>query len=489
MVFPKYPDTFWSFKHALKFVSLKASNPPLGLLTIASMLPKEWEIKLIDMNVTSLTEKNIKWADYVFISAMSIQKKSALNIISECVKHETKVVVGGPLFTASHDEFKNVDHFVLNEAEITLPLFLKDLKNNCAKHMYSTNEFPNIKNIPPPRYDLLDKKKYSSMCIQYSRGCPFNCDFCDITVLYGRNVRTKSSQQIINELQNLYDQKWRGNIFIVDDNFIGNKSELKTEVLPNLINWMEENKYPFTFSTEVSINLSDDEELMNMMALAGFESVFVGIETPDENSLSECNKIQNKNRNMVECVNKIQSFGLQVTGGFIIGFDNDLPSIFKRQIDFIQKSGIISAMVGLLNAPRNTKLYHRLLKEKRLLRNISGDNTDFSMNFIPKMNYDILQKGYKEIICGIYSCKPYYERVMKSLKILKPSSVNSKPFHISYLIAFIRSIWHIGILESGRFYYWKLLFWCLFNKPSQFPLAVTYSIYGYHFRKVFAKYL
>jgi len=324
----------------------------------------------------------------------------------------------------------------------------------------------------------------------YSRGCPFDCDFCDITNLLGKGVRTKTKSQILAELDKIYNLGWRGSLFFVDDNFIGNKFKLKKEILPAITNWMKQYKYPFVFSTEASINLSDDEELMRMMIDAGFNSVFVGIETPDETSLAECNKFQNQNRNLVNSVKKIQSFGLGVTGGFIVGFDNDEPSIFQRQIEFIKKSGIITAMVGLLNAPKNTRLYHRLKKEKRLLKNISGNNTDLSLNFIPKMDRTKLIKGYKEIIKKIYSAKPYYKRVKNFLREYKPQKklrfhFGLIRFHFGYSGALFKSMWFLGLKNKGRKYYWKLFFWSLFKHPRLFPMAITFAIYGYHFRTIF----
>ena len=489
LVYPEVPDTFWSFKHALKFISKKALHPPLGLLTVAAMLPKEWEKKLVDMNVTTLRDKDLEWADFVFISAMSIQKASAKQVVSRCKKMGVKIVAGGPLFTVGHDEFENVDYFVLNEAEITLPLFLEDLRNGCAKHIYTSKELPDIERTPTPLWELVNMKKYASMNIQYSRGCPFKCEFCDITVLFGHKVRTKSKDQLLAELDSLYSQGWRSGVFIVDDNFIGNKGKLKRDVLPAIIDWMEERKHPFIFSTEATINLSDDEELMRLMVQAGFNKVFVGIETPDEESLAECDKVQNKNRDLIACVKKIQQFGFEVTGGFIVGFDNDTSSIFERQIEFIQKSGIVTAMVGLLNAPRGTKLYQRLVKEGRLLNNSSGDNTDFSINFIPKMDYEILIKGYKRIISGIYSPKPYYERVRRFLSEYKPLQQKAFRFDFSYLSAFFKSIFSLGIIGKERFHYWRLLFWTMFRRPALLPLAVTFAVYGSHFRKVFGNYL
>ena len=484
LVYPQYPDTFWSFKHALKFISKKAAYPPLGLLTVASMLPEEWEKKLVDMNVTSLSDRDIKWADYVFISAMVVQKDSVRSVIKRCRKSGVKIVAGGPLFTTGYDEFDGVDHFVLNEAEITLPPFLEDLRNGCAEHVYTSDEWSDIKTTPVPSWELVDKRRYSSMSVQYSRGCPFDCEFCDIIVLNGHVPRTKDKGQLLEELDALYNWGWRGSVFIVDDNFIGNKRKLKAEILPAIIKWMKRKRYPFSLSTEASINLSDDEELMRAMVKANFDAVFVGIETPNEESLSECGKYQNKNRDLIASVKKLQNYGLQVQGGFIVGFDSDPPSIFESQINFIQKSGIVTAMVGLLNAPPATKLYRRLKSENRLLPDFSGDNTDCSMNFIPRMSYKTLINGYKKILNTIYSPKQYYERIKTFLKEYRPR--RRKPFRpqFEHLGAFAKSIWFLGIKERGKRYYWRLLAWTLLKRPRLFPMSVTLAIYGFHFRKV-----
>ena len=323
------------------------------------------------------------------------------------------------------------------------------------------------------------------MSIQYSRGCPFNCEFCDITALYGHAVRTKTTQQVLLELDKMLEIKWKGSVFFVDDNFIGNKNKLKKDLLPAVIQWMEKNNHPFIFTTEASINLADDAELMQMMVRAGFAKVFIGIETPDEASLAECNKTQNHKRDLIACVKAIQTAGIEVMAGFIVGFDNDVPSIFQRQIDFIQKSGIISAMVGLLNAPKKTQLYRRLEKEGRILHDFGGDNTDYSLNFIPKMDRHELLTGYQKIIHGIYSSKSYYTRILSFLKHYNPPFKIQRKISFSQFIALLRSVLVIGILKKNRKYYWRLLFWSLFNKPEAFALAITYSIYGYHYRKIF----
>lgn len=484
MVYPMYPDTFWSFKHALKFVSKKASFPPLGLLTVASMLPEEWNKKLIDMNASQLKDGDILWADYVFISAMSIQSESAKQVIERCKTLNTKIVAGGPLFTSSSDDYQQVDHLVLNEAEKTLPLFLDDLAEGNPQHKYTSEDWADITTTPFPLWNLVPMNNYSSMNIQYSRGCPFDCDFCDITVLYGRKPRTKTKEQVLAELDLLFLSGWRGPVFFVDDNFIGNKSKLKNEILPAIIEWNEKRNNPFYFNTEVSINLADDENLMQLMVIAGFEAVFVGIETPNEESLAECNKTQNRNRDLIASIKKIQEFGLEVQGGFIVGFDNDPPSIFEKLSSFIQESGIVTAMVGLLNAPKGTKLQKRLLSEGRMLKDFTGNNTDFSVNFIPNMDRAELLKGYQKILNTIYSPKYYYERVTSFLRDYKPKK--KKVFHLNsnYVLALFRSMFKLGIVGEERFYYWKLFFWTLLRKPQLFSLAILFTIYGYHFRKI-----
>lgn len=376
----------------------KASGPPLGLLTVAAMLPDSWEQRMVDLNVGKLRDKDIQWADYVFISAMTVQRESVNEVIARCRKWNTKIVAGGPLFTAHRDEFPEVDHLILNEAELTLPLFLQDLEQNIPKHIYTSTEFADISTTPIPKWSLIKPRHYATMNIQYSRGCPYDCHFCDITVLYGHKPRTKSGPQLIAEFDSLRQFGWDNGVFLVDDNFIGNKGKIKAEILPQMITWMETNKHPFKLSTEGTINMADDEELMVMMVKAGFNTVFVGIESPNEASLIECGKVTNKNRDLVDSIHKIQSAGLQVEAGFILGFDNDSPRIFDLLSNFIQETGIVTAMVGLLNAPIGTKLYERLRSEGRLLKNMSGNNTDFSLNFIPKMNVDTLLEGYRDIL-------------------------------------------------------------------------------------------
>lgn len=482
LIYPEFPDTFWSFRYALEFVRKRAALPPLGLLTIASMLPPEWPRRLVDTNVRGLTQNDLDWADCAFISAMSVQRESARQIIARCKENGLRVVAGGPMFSYEHEQFHRVDHFVLNEAELTLPEFLKDLAQDRPQRLYSSKEFADLHQTPMPQWKLLDMRLYSGMSVQFSRGCPFNCDFCSVTTLLGHRVRMKTSSQIIAELDGLYELGWRENVFFVDDNFIGNKSFLKTDLLPALIAWRK-NKKGMTFYTEASINLADEESLLKMMVEAGFNKVFIGIETPDDKCLNECRKIQNENRNLLQDIKRIQHAGLEVQAGFIVGFDHDKPSIFQRQIDFIQQSGIVTAMVGLLQAFPGTQLYERMKKEGRLCGKSSGDNVDGRTNFYPAMNIDVLHDGYKELLHRIYSPKYYYQRVKTYLRNVGPNHAKS-PLQFSDIHALLLSFWRLGILGRERFQYWKLLIYTLFNRPRLFPQAVKLAIYGYHFRKI-----
>jgi len=481
LIYPEFPDTFWSFKHALKFIRRKSAYPPLGLLTVAAMLPQEWSCRLIDLNVTRLTEKDLAWADVALISAMAVQRESAGQTIARCKEAGLSVIAGGPLFTAEHEQFSEVDHFVLNEAELTLPGFLHDFSAGCARRVYADSEFCDLRKTPPPRWDLLDLKQYGGMSLQFSRGCPFNCEFCNVTALFGHRPRMKGAEQVIGELDALYALGWRGPVFFVDDNFIGNKRNLKTNLLPALVQWRK-GKKGMPFNTEASINLADDPLLMGMMVKAGFDAVFIGIETPEESGLTECNKNQNKNRDLVEDVRRIQRAGLQVQGGFIVGFDSDTRSIFQRQMEFIQKSGIVTAMVGLLQAPPGTRLYERLKKEGRLLGRMSG-NTDGTTNIVTRMDFRMLHEGYEELLRSLYSPKQYYQRIKTFFREYRPPKIQAR-MDLQRFLAFFRSGLRLGVFGIERFQYWRIFFWTLFHRPRLLTMAITFAIYGYHFRKI-----
>lgn len=487
MVYPQYPDTFWSFKYALKYISKKSAFPPLGLLTVAALLPKDWNIRLLDLNVNKLKDKDLNWADYIMISAMLIQKKSVYEILNRCIPLNKKVIAGGPLFIAASEEFMPlVDHMILNEAENTLPEFLKDLDNGCPKKIYRSTGYPELTTTPIPRWDLINIRNYASLMVQYSRGCPFNCEFCDITSMYGHKTRFKDTDQFLSELQALYDIGWRDSVFIVDDNFIGNIKAIK-DMLKELIEWLKIHDYPFGFFTEASLNIVDDEELIDLMVKAGFDQIFIGLETPNTNSLMECSKNQNLKFDMTAAIRKLQSSGIEVLGGYIIGFDSDDDKIFDRQISFIQESGVVTAMVGILSALPNTKLWQRLKKENRLELVATGDNTDGSINFIPKMNKEVLIKGYQKIIKTIYSPRKYYQRISQFLKYYKPAK--NRRISAERIKALLKSIFYIGILGNGitQIYYWRLLIKTLILHRRSFAEAMTLIIYGQHFRKISRK--
>jgi radical SAM superfamily enzyme YgiQ (UPF0313 family) len=484
LCYPACPQSYWSFHYALRFVRKRATYPPLGLITVAAMLPATWQKKLVDINVTPLRDSDIAWADYVFISAMDIQRDSAREVVARCRALGVKTAAGGPLFTCGYEAFPEIDHILCGEGELTVPAFLADLAAGIPKRIYEAEGWADLRDTPAPLWELVDMRQYTGMNIQYSRGCPYDCEFCSVTALFGHRPRCKSADQVLCELSALYEAGWRGSVFFVDDNFIGNKRKLKEELLPALIRWMEERRYPFSFSTEASINLADDDGLMEMMVRAGFEMVFVGIETPHEQSLTECNKVQNKGRDLLASVKRIQASGLEVQGGFIVGFDSDDTPVFTSIIDFIQKSGIVSAMVGLLNAPKGTRLYRRLKQEDRLLPEYTGDNTGLSINFIPRMGKNRLLAGYKGIIDTIYSPRHYYQRVMGFLREYRPPKAKGGRIRPHHIAAALRSVIRLGILSKERRYYWRTVLWSL-CRPRLLPYAIKYAIYGYHYHRVY----
>lgn len=490
LVYPKIPETFWSFSYVLSFMRCKATMPPLGLLTVAGMVPGSWELRLKDLNITSLKDSDLEWADMVFISAMIIQREGTEEVIRRAKTLGTTTVAGGPLFSIMADEFDDVDHLILGEAEETFPQFLSDLDKGTPARVYEPVSMPDVSETPLPRWDLIGRlKDYNSMPVQFSRGCPFDCEFCDITTLYGRKPRTKSPSQMLEEMNYLYEIGWRGSLFVVDDNFIGNKKAAKT-FLKDLAEWSKERQYPFQFFTEASVNLADDQELMDLMTAAGFNCVFLGIETPVEESLAECGKTQNQKRDLIEAVQTIQKNGLQVQGGFIVGFDNDPPDIFDQQINFIQESGIVTAMVGLLSAIPGTRLYQRLQKEDRIIDTDSiGNNCDNdALNFIPAMDRETLLSGYRRLVKTIYEPRAYYERVRVFLANYNPKKKGGQ-FQLIQIYAFFMALWHLGIKDntSTKRLFWRLIFHTLRSKPKLLAHAVVFSVYGLHFRRVLSE--
>ncbi|HEY3418647.1 MAG TPA: DUF4070 domain-containing protein [Armatimonadota bacterium] len=485
LVYPEYPETFWSFKHALKFIAKRAVYPPLGLLTVAAMLPTDWEPRLIDMNVTPLRDEDLQWADIVLISAMSVQTPAVHEVIARSKACGKRIIAGGPLFTSLPDDFAEVDYLVLNEAEVTLPQFLHDFSHGHARHCYASTERADLRTTPIPRWELIKLRHYSSMNLQMSRGCPFDCEFCNITSLFGRTPRIKSTAQVLAELDRLSTLGWRGNVFFVDDNFIGPQAQVKHEILPAIITWMRHHRYPFTFNTQLSLNLADDAELMSLLSKARFATVFIGIESPHAASLLECNKIPNNNRDLLASIRTIHRAGLQVQAGFIVGFDSDPVSIFEQLIKFIQESGVVTAMVGLLNAMPGTRLFQRLQHQHRLLGDTTGDNTDYTMNFAPMMAPKTLLEGYQKIIESIYAPNAYYLRVKQFLHDYHPRQQHRRTFKVNLLATVWKTTWRLGLIEKERSYFWRLLFWSLFHRPRLLPLAMVLSVYGFHFRKSF----
>src|ERR1700674_1129366 len=420
LVYPEWPDTYWSFKHALPFEGKRSVFPPLGLLTVSSLLPKSWEQRLVDINIRPLTEADLKWADVVLVSAMLVQKESMLEILARSRARGIRTVVGGPISSCMADLPRYADHVVVGEGEDLVAGLAADLEGGSAKPLYQVAELPGLDRTPLPNLDLIDAKYYSSMAIQYSRGCPFNCEFCDIIEIYGRKPRAKSPAQMVAELEQLYSRGWRGPIFIVDDNFIGNKRKVK-ELLPVMAKWNTEKRRPFNFYTEASVNLADDKDLLQMTKDASFDRVFLGIETPAEESLKEAQKMRSTHRSLLENVRRIQHYGMEVMAGFIVGFDNDPDDIFDRQVKFIQESAIPLAMVGLLQALPGTQLYRRLQKEGRIVCDGDGNNFDLRLNFKPRMDPQRLVDGYRSILQRIYRPDIYYARVRDFLPQYNPS--------------------------------------------------------------------
>lgn len=482
LISPEFPETFWSFTHALPFVRRRASSPPLGLLTVAALLPAEWEKRLVDLNVGTLRDADLEWADLAFVGGMIVQRRSAAAVIARCDAAGVPVVAGGPLFTMAHEEFPTVRHFVLDEAERSLPEFVADLARGEARRVYRADGYADLTTSPMPMWELADLSCYASMSVQTCRGCPYDCEFCNVTALLGHRPRTKTVPQVVAELDRLHALGWRGPVFFVDDNLIGNKRFAKTELLPALVAWQRRTGHvPFT--SQVSMNLADDAELLAMMAAAGFNAVFIGIETSDDAALAECNKKQNIHRDLVADVRRIQRAGIEVSAGFIVGFDSDTPSTFQRMVDFIQRSGIATAMVGMLQAPPGTRLFERMRREGRLLGAMSGDNVDGTTNILPAIGLDALRERYQSLLVHLYEPRQYYARARTFLREYRLPAVRPR-LDAQRLLAFVRSVVRLGVVGRERVQYWKLLAWTLARRPRLFPQAVTLAIYGYHFRRI-----
>ena len=483
LVNPEFPDTYWSFRHALPFEGKRSAFPPLGLLTVSALLPGSWERRLVDLNVQSLKSSAIEWADMVFVTAMLVQKESLREVVERCKARGKRVVLGGPYVTTTIEELPDADHIFLGEAETTLPQFVADLARGDAKRTYQATERPPLSATPQADFRLANMKRYSAMSVQYSRGCPFSCEFCDIIEIYGRVPRTKSNQQMLAEFDALRDLGWRGTVFIVDDNFIGNKKNVR-QLLPALAAWQKANGYPFSLITESSVNLANDEALLDNMRDAGFRRVFLGIETPVEESLKEAQKSQNRG-NLLDSVKRIQSYGMEVMAGFIVGFDNDPEDIFERQIEFIRESAIPLAMVGLLNALPATQLWKRLEREGRLLGEASGNNTVCTFNFKTRMEPALLIHGYQTIMRTIYSPREYYQRALDSMR--RTAQELSEPQHynlINSLASFTRVMLKLGVFDRERREFWRFFGQTLVRHRDKLAESLRLAAMGYHFRKL-----
>ncbi|MYI46102.1 MAG: DUF4070 domain-containing protein [Gemmatimonadetes bacterium] len=486
LLYPRHPPTYWGNNYALDLMGIRAAFPPLGLLTVAAMFPSRYNLRVVDLNVTSLEDADLEWADLAFTSSMIPQRPSLEQVVERCNRAQVPVIAGGPHPTTFHEEMAGVDHFVLDEVEETFPSFLRDLENGTARTVYRASRRPDVTLAPLPRFDLIDLSDYYSMCLQFSRGCPFDCEFCDITKLYGRVSRTKSPEQMVAEFDHLYELGWRGPLFLVDDNFIGNKREAK-KLLPAIAEWQRERDHPFSLFTEASVNLVRMDDLMDVMIEAGFDSVFVGIETPNPKALKKMKKPQNidmrDDHYLFKAVRNIQEKGMQVLGGFILGLDDDDDDAFDAQIDFIQETGIPMALIGLLTALKGTNLWTRLERENRLLdKPVEIDDT--ALNFKPQMDPGTLVEGYLRVIGTIYdsTLENYFDRCLTLLEHLRPVPHLHKPVnrHVLYagimgirrrltpeqLPAFTR---YIGKVSKGH--------------PLFLPLALRLAAVGHHCEK------
>ena len=485
LVYPVFPQTFWSYDKILELVDRKVLLPPLGLITVAGILPQEWEFKLVDRNIRSVTEAEWAWADLVILSAMIVQKQDLLEQIKEAKQRDKLVAVGGPYATSVPDEPQNAgaDFLVLDEGEITLPLFVAALERGETKGIIRATEKPDVTTTPIPRYDLLELDAYDSMSVQFSRGCPFQCEFCDIIVLYGRKPRTKTPAQLLKELDFLYELGWRRGVFMVDDNFIGNKRNVKL-LLKELKIWQAEHQYPFRFNTEASVDLAADQELMDLMVACNFDAVFLGIETPDEDSLALTKKFQNTRSSLTDTVDKIIRSGLRPMAGFIIGFDGEKKGAAQRIINFVENAAIPTAMFGMLQALPNTALWHRLEKEERLLENDKQDiNQTTLLNFVPTRPIEDIANEYIETFWELYDPNRYLDRVYRCFLKLKETPVKAPAKMPSFIDvkALAIVIWRQGIKRNTRWKFWHHLFSIVKNNPGVWEHYLTMCAHNEHF--------
>lgn len=470
LLYPLFPKSFWSFEKTLALLGRKAMLPPLGLVTVAAILPQEWEFKLVDRNIRQVTEAEWEWADLVILSAMIVQKEDLLAQIQEAKRRGKAVAVGGPYPTALPQEVQNVgaDYLILDEGEITLPLFMEAIaKGEKSGTFRSDGVKPDVTSTPIPRFDLLEFEAYSEMSVQFSRGCPFQCEFCDIIVLYGRKPRTKTPTQILAELERLYELGWRRSIFMVDDNFIGNKRNVKL-FLKELKPWMVEHQYPFSFATEASVDLANDQELMDMMVQCNFGAVFLGIETPDEESLTLTQKYQNTRDSLSEAVNAITRSGLRVMAGFIIGFDGEKTGAGERIVKFVEKTAIPTALFSMLQALPDTALSHRLKKEGRLRIESANINQTTLMNFVPTRPLEEIAREYIDAFWTLYDPKCFLDRAYRHYRLLGEATYPNKgkrakkPLNWMVIKAFLTIAWRQGVLRETRWQFWRNL-WSMYR--------------------------
>lgn len=485
LIYPVFPQTFWSYDKILELVDRQVLLPPLGLLTVAAILPQEWEFKLVDRNIREVTEAEWSWADVVIFSAMIVQKPDLLEQIQEAKRRNKLVAVGGPYSTSLPEEPKaaGADFLILDEGEITLPLFVEAIARGETSGTFRATEKPNVTGTPIPRYDLLELDAYDSMSVQFSRGCPFQCEFCDIIVLYGRKPRTKEPAQLLKELDYLYELGWRRSIFMVDDNFIGNKRNVKL-LLEELKVWQESHQYPFDFTTEASVDLGSDSELMQLMVQCNFTAVFLGIETPDESSLQLTKKFQNTRSSLADTVDDIIRAGLRPMAGFIIGFDGEKKGAGNRIIDFVEEAAIPTAMFGMLQALPLTALWERLERENRLRDNTRQDiNQTTLMNFVPTRPIEDIAQEYIETFWTLYEPKRYLDRVYRCfLKLGAPQheSVFTMPNWVD-LRALAIVIWRQGVKRDTRGKFWHHLWGILRHNPGVWEHYLTMCAHNEHF--------
>jgi radical SAM superfamily enzyme YgiQ (UPF0313 family) len=491
LVYPEFAPSFWSFKFALQYLGKKSAMPPLGLLTLANMFSPDYAVRLVDMNVQPLTDADLAWADMICTSTMIVQRKSLVQVIARAKRAGKPVVAGGPHPTSYWEEIAEVDYFLLGEVEDTFPRFLHDFENGTATHLYVPQEKPAITQTPLPRYELITMRAYGSMLLQFSRGCPFDCEFCDITKLYGRVPRTKTPEHMLAEFDLLYDLGWRGVLFLVDDNFIGNRREA-LRLLRALIPWQRARHYPFNLCTEASMNLVEYDELMDAMVQAGFSFVFVGIETPTPAALITTKKKQNVRKDDPEyslhAIHTLQGKGFEVLGGFILGLDGETPEVFDLHIRFIQQAAIPIAMEGQLTVLKGTDLYYRMEREGRLRGDSSGNNVDARLNFVPEMSEEVLNSGYKRVLNTIYDARleQYFARCWTLLQQMDRRGA-PRPMHtpvtpteiIRFAVASLRQLASRQGPALLRF-----LSRVITRRPDMLWEAFTLAAKGYHLRKI-----